>query len=506
VTSDQVSVTKTDGAQITRQPVSVAPGCEGGSFNFSVEATGDNLTYQWYHNDRKIENATSNRYNGVISSGSAGSYYVEITGTCGTVTSDKVSVTKTDGAQITRQPVSVATGCEGTSFSLSVEATGQNLTYRWYHNGKKIENATSNRYEGVISSGSAGSYHVEITGTCGTVTSDKVTVSMHDGTKIITQPITGFAGCDNDKFSLEIKAAGNNLTYQWYHNDRRIEGANSYKYDGTISSETVGYYHVVVSGTCGSQTSNKANISLYAKTEIIRHPSGVRGCKGDGFILSAEAAGSSVAYQWYYKDQKIEGATSSRYENTISDKTVGYYRVEVTGACGTLISNKVYVGMNTLTMLMKWNDVLYIENAGNRYAGFQWYRNGQAITQYGTSVYYTDQSGLSGVYFVRAYYAGGTYDESCPMTFTASSLRSAAIAVYPNPVSRSEQLTVKIDEPDVSTEGATIRIYNLTGQKLYSARVTHVETLIPVNLTKGTYLMYITVPDGKETVRKIIVK
>ncbi|MDR1370132.1 MAG: hypothetical protein LBJ72_08440, partial [Dysgonamonadaceae bacterium] len=200
----------TEAIKITRQPVSTA-GCEGGNFNLSVEATDNGPDYQWYHDDRKIENATSDSYKGVISSGTAGSYYVELTGFCGTVVSDKVSVTKTEGTQIIRQPVSVTAGCEGGSFDLSVEATGDNLTYQWYHDDRKIENATSDRYEGVISSGTAGSYHVEITGTCGTVTSDKASVTKTEETQITRQPVSVATGCEGGSFNFSVEATGDNL-------------------------------------------------------------------------------------------------------------------------------------------------------------------------------------------------------------------------------------------------------------------------------------------------------
>ncbi len=490
---------------ITRQPVSQTFGCEGGDFNLSVQATGSNLTYQWYHNDQIIPGATSSVYGNIISSTTVGAYHVEITGTCGTVVSDKAIITKSKVTEITRQPASVTAGCEGGSFSLSVEATGDNLTYQWYRNGQKIEGATSSHYDNVLSSEMTGSYTVIVTGSCGTVTSNTVTVSMSAATKIVSQPIAGFTGCDKDNFSLSVNAVGDKLSYQWYYNDRKIDGATSAKYDGIVSSGTVGYYHVVITGTCGYMVSNKSNVEMYAKTEIVYSPSSVRGCEGETFILSVVGSGRNLTYQWYYKDKKIEGATSSSYENTYSNNTIGDYYVEITGTCGNLVSNKANVSMNVLTILMKWDDVLYIENVGSKYVKFQWYKNGQAITQYGTAMYYTDQNGLLGTYFVRAYYADGTYDQTCPMTFTAS-LRLSSVAVYPNPVSRSEQLTVRIDELDTAKENAVITIYNLTGQKIYSTRVANVETVIPIDLIKGTYLVYITVSNGKEIVKKIIVK
>lgn len=408
--------------------------------------------------------------------------------------------------RIIRQPVSQVLSCEGGNFNLSVEATGDNLTYQWYHNDQKIEGATSGQYWNVVSPETLGYYYVKVMGTCDTLVSDKANVKMYDRTQIVRQPVSKTVACEGGNFNLSVGATGDNLTYQWYYNGKKIEGAVSDSYGDVISAQTVGIYYVEVTGSCGTVVSEEVTVGMYAGTGITVQPiTDFLGCKGELFVLSVEATGENLTYQWYYNGQKITGATSAHYENNISSGTTGYYHVVVKDACDSIISDRTNVVMKHLTILMKWDDVLYIENVGSRYVKFQWYKNDEVISVHGASMYYTDPNGLYGTYFVRAYYSDGTYDETCPVTFTRP-VQSSSLSVYPNPVSSFGQLTVKNDDLGESYIGSRIIVYNLMGQKVYFSRVTGPETVIQMKVTEGTYLMHITSPRGEKTVKKIIVK
>src|SRR5690606_10661151 len=77
---------------ITTQPQSQAV-CAGADVTFSVTADGTNLTYQWMKGTTPIAGATNPTLvlNNVQVS-DAGTYSVEITGVCGTVTSATVNL------------------------------------------------------------------------------------------------------------------------------------------------------------------------------------------------------------------------------------------------------------------------------------------------------------------------------------------------------------------------------------------------------------------------------
>lgn len=248
-------------------------------------------------------------------------------------------------------------------------------------------------------------------------------------------------------------------------------------------------------------------VEILPTVQIVRQPETVISgkCVGDGYRIEVEATGLALSYQWYHNDQIIVGATSASYEAVLADETTGTYYVVVTGTCGMVVSDKVNIGINALTLLIKWDDVLYVVNTDNRYTRFQWYKDGQAINMNGNSIYYTDQAGLQGTYFLRAYTSADSYEESCPVTFSSIS-RASRLSVYPNIVSQNYHVTIESDEVGETYIGAAIDMFNMAGQKVYAGRVTSAKVEIPMTVPSGSYILHITAANGKKTVEKIIVK
>ena len=152
--SDTVSLTVTPGNRvtITRQPVSVT--AESGAFvSYRVEATGENLRYQWQYWNGTGWSNTGDDWNSATNTmsfwtwpGGNGLYFRCVVWNAlngeDWAASDTVSLTVTPGNKvtITRQPVSVAAK-SGAFVSYRVEATGENLCYQWqYWNGSGWSN------------------------------------------------------------------------------------------------------------------------------------------------------------------------------------------------------------------------------------------------------------------------------------------------------------------------------------------------------------------------------
>ncbi|HLP07738.1 MAG TPA: M12 family metallo-peptidase [Opitutaceae bacterium] len=79
---------------------------------------------------------------------------------------------------ITTQPASITINA-GQTLSLSVEATGDRLTYQWYKGAAALSGATSASYSKTATTADAGSYHVTVSNSLGTVTSNSVTVTVN---------------------------------------------------------------------------------------------------------------------------------------------------------------------------------------------------------------------------------------------------------------------------------------------------------------------------------------
>ena len=134
-------------AAITAQPVAQAA-TAGQNVTFSVTATGDDLTYQWFKDGVAIVGATGPSLL-VSSVGPAdlGNYTVTVTNSLGSVTSTAVALSGTGTAPtITQQPGEIV-ATSGTSATFSVAATGSGpITYQWRRLGCPIVGATGSSY------------------------------------------------------------------------------------------------------------------------------------------------------------------------------------------------------------------------------------------------------------------------------------------------------------------------------------------------------------------------
>jgi hypothetical protein len=154
---------------ITGQPLSVSIAA-GNSATLSVQASGDGLSYQWFSGDTAIAGARSASY----TTTSAGSYRVEVSNAAGKVTSDVATViisVRVVAPAITKQPASLTLAL-GATGRFTVEATGTDLVYQWFDTKGPLANAISP----ILSINLAGTYHVVVSNSAGSVRSNDATL------------------------------------------------------------------------------------------------------------------------------------------------------------------------------------------------------------------------------------------------------------------------------------------------------------------------------------------
>ncbi len=174
-----------DKPAITRQPAN-ASACVGQSLSLSVEASGPGLTYQWRKAGTAIKDATQPTFTiASVDASSSGAYDCIVTGTCApAVTSTAATVAVATPTAITSQPSNVTVE-EKKNFTLSVVASGSNLTYQWKKNGEAISGATTATYS-VAAAGKSdeGAYLCEVGGGCGAVSSSVAQVVVTPTTSV----------------------------------------------------------------------------------------------------------------------------------------------------------------------------------------------------------------------------------------------------------------------------------------------------------------------------------
>ncbi len=150
---------------------------------------------------------------------------------------------------IVRKPEDL-TACEGGAVTLSVLATGEGLSYRWYWDGIEMEDESGPQLGMTdLTPDDAGLYHVVGRNPCGFQESRRAVVTVN-GIKAEIVPAVSTVAF-NDSVTLDTKASGAGLTYQWYHNGQEIVGATGSAYLFVATRSSIGTYRVVVKNAFG---------------------------------------------------------------------------------------------------------------------------------------------------------------------------------------------------------------------------------------------------------------
>ena len=386
--------------------------CEGVSTTISIVADGDNLTYQWLKNGSNIVNggnisgATSNslQISNALTS-DAGSYSCIVSGACGNVTSNFATLVVNPQTNITTHPLNFSK-CEGDNVQFTVNATGIGLTYQWKKDGFNVINdgnitgATTSTLNiaAVTQLTHQGTYTCSVTGGCGaTKTSNPGVLTINGVTSISSQPPASVSICQNSSTTINITATGGNLTYQWKKNGfalvdgGNISGAtsNSLTITNALTSD-VGFYSCTVTGTCGSETSQMANLQVNPTTVITSHPAGQTLCEGDNVQFAVTATGSGLTYQWKKDNLNIALATNSTFTIiNISSADAGGYTCAVTGLCGVpaisntanlVVNSKVVIGTQPVDVTVcDENVAIFSLLATGTNLTYQWQKNNNNI-------------------------------------------------------------------------------------------------------------------------------
>jgi hypothetical protein len=154
---------------ITEQPLSVAISA-GNLATLSVQAVGDGLTYQWFAGDAEIAGARSP----TLSTRTAGVFRAVVSNVAGAVTSASATVSVSPSVvapTITKQPQSLTLAL-GANATFTVSASGTDLVYQWFDGRGLLANAT----KAILKTPIAGTYHVVVSNSAGSVRSNDVTL------------------------------------------------------------------------------------------------------------------------------------------------------------------------------------------------------------------------------------------------------------------------------------------------------------------------------------------
>jgi hypothetical protein len=223
--------------------------CEGEltlNINFTNHLGTDYLIV--YDNDALMGGfVNSNSYQGLPTTGvisialpggiKPGTYHAQINVKTaeGCIKSTPFVINVKEKTRIIQQPESVTSLCVGIStFTLTVKATGSNLTYQWYLNGNPIIGATSDEFTQLFDTIWEGVYYVEVTGDCQTIASNVVEVKRNDLTMDEKWDDVLYVNNYNSHY----------VRYQWYKDGVAVTGQEGTGQYYTEKTGLVGEYFV----------------------------------------------------------------------------------------------------------------------------------------------------------------------------------------------------------------------------------------------------------------------
>ena len=193
----------------------------------SVKASGEELKYLWFVKDLGENGFTSSEiekdeYTVVMNEEISGrQVYCEITDKAGNVVKSEVVVlVATEGVKIIKQPLGTH-ALIGATIKTTVEATGDELTYKWYvkdpgDSEYKLSSIRANTYVFQMTEGKNGrQVYCVITDKYGNSATSEIALLRKTTLKITKQPYHT-SGTIGKTIKTVVNAEGEGLTYTWY--------------------------------------------------------------------------------------------------------------------------------------------------------------------------------------------------------------------------------------------------------------------------------------------------
>jgi len=549
VISNAASLSVGNAAAIATQPMSTTV-CVGQTATFTVAATGSSLTYQWQQsidggaNFTNIAGATTATLSlpSAVATQNGYQYRVNVFSCIPTpITSSAATLTVNTLIAINTQPSAVVL-CEGSNATFSVAAVGTGSTYQWQVSATgcagtftNIAGATTNTLaiNNTTSSQNGYGYRVVVTGTCSTVTSSCVTLTVNTAIVVTSQPASTSACLPTQTTaSFSVAVTGTAPTYQWQQSTNagttwtNITGETTATLNltGLTASMTGNQYRVVLNGTCTSNlNSSAATLTVNTLVNITSQPVNTSICAGASTAFNVSATGSTITYQWEVSinggpfvplsnGAPYTGVTTPSLSITNAGTILSAYRYRVIVAgvpCGSVTSSVATLTVNPLPSAVLVaaeynrltpyvNTALFttVSPAGNY--TYQWKKDAATL------------AGATGASLPVNVDGFGEYDVTVTNAVTGCSVTtnkvrisdsaSNMVFVYPNP--SSGQFQVRYYRSTNADNAYSVTVFDSKGGKVFYKQfpIAAPYSRMDVNLknaTAGIYMLEVRDAKGK---------
>lgn len=499
--------------------------CEDGDVTFTVEATGNNLIYQWQEQTFGsstyvdiVNNAIYSALGATLDISSAPLAMNNYRYRC--VISSATSCEITVGNALLKvyaQPTlslrtdNVTTVCEGGTTTFRVNPSASTTTaiaagvynYQWqsdngigvFTNISDDDNYTdtNNRYliiDNPPLSFSGMQYRCIFSGCVTENASEPETLTVLQLPLVTTSPQSQTI-CRGEQVTFTAEATGSDITYTWWRNTgdgtySQVKGASAtpdYIFTADISFDGYKYKSIATAGTCSTTAESfEATLTVQDTQLTAASTQSLQICAGETAKFGVEVSNlDGLTFQWsdsngdLTDDAIYSGVTNDTLTITAPSTAQNNYSVAITGACGntsTSFSLLVY-GLETPIIEPQLGDPnnpqLFVStNFQLGVDNFEWFLNGSSYQSSGANPIITiDQAGS---YTVVPNRNGCNHPESeavvIVITGFENTLSANEISFYPNPV--SNKLTLEMGDDFNLINGAKVVITNVSGKEVYN--------------------------------------
>ncbi len=327
----------------TLAPVNDTTACTGGAVTFAAlpQGTGP-FSFVW-RRDGQILGTNSTLTLTNVSPAADGTYEVEVTGRCNTVTD---SATLFVRGLTTATPIPDAVRCSGEDVTFSTVAGGPLPYYfLWRKNGVLIPGETNSFLSLTsVTTNDAGTYTMEAVGRCNTAIRSAVLV-VHEA--VAATALANVTRCTGETVTFVTTPSGTGpFTFAWRKDGVLLANeTNASLMLMLTSNNDAGVFSIEVSGLCGSVT-NSATLAVSGLI-MVTPLTNQSHCFGENATFAAQANGSGpFIYVW-----RKDGALLSNITNDVLSLTnltlsdAGIYSVEISSACGA-VTNVASLAVN----------------------------------------------------------------------------------------------------------------------------------------------------------------
>lgn len=409
--------------------------CQGENVRFTASAQGLNVEYHWKKEGRDVGAwGAELNINGVLPM-DVGIYECHISSHCGdTVLSYELQLKEKTKIK-SKTPDKFV--CEYDPTTLFVRAQGENNVYTWWQNGVLLSEKSASLHIADVGETDTLVFTCAVVGDCGF---DTANIRIKVGAFIPMEGQTDTL-CEGSTYTYNLEVRPTNcygnepFRYYWIFNGDTISHESILRLEN-VSKANEGRYSCTVVEECGDTTVYlNVKVRLMPTIQSMTPDSYV--IEGKPFVISVDAMGEELEYDWTKDKTTLTNNTSSIPFNPVFFEDRGIYEVTVKNRCGEA-NDDMELGVWQITIVVCPDERdtavcagadtrFYVEAWGEPGLVYSWYFNNELVASTHSPEWIQTSVTAEQAGWYTCVVRGRGGDDSCRINLTVHSLPQVEI-------------------------------------------------------------------------------